>query len=812
MNMKKAIYQFTCLFFVITLILEGYSTVNARSSRLTYAVQSVNALSSDQNLTPISYTTMSGSTSGQPVKAMAVNDQSGKDNNAEAYVLFTTPGVVYEGIQVFTLYTNNKKTALKTMLLNINFMATASSGQQWSWFIYNWANQDWTLLGTSINATANTWTMLTFAAANPYQFVDASGEIRVRLLSSDASGDAKIDYEAIYLTYQSAATSTSLPPTPTATSVSSTPTPTATRVRSTPTPTTTSLPPTPTPTATSVSSTPTPTATSVRSTPTPTKTSVPPTPTPTKSSVPSTPTPTKTSVPSTPTPTATRVPPTPTRTATSVPSTPTPTATSIFLIPTPTATSVPPTPPPASMTYYVSPTGNDSNPGTQSQPWGTIQKAADTMVAGDTVNVNAGNYGGNSSVYKKVRIIKGGSAGQQITYQAIGTVFTQGFIVSANYITIDGFDIEDPHDGRVKNSTEPDYRGGTGIFVEGSYNIIEDNYIHGCVWSGIKLSKSGNFLLPSNVIVRNNRLFRNGMSGIEVAGRNNLIEGNEIWATIQHHPGNILSATVTWLDADGMRFFGQGHIIRKNYIHDIKYGAPGVNLDPNDPNNIYNMLNDYNDNPHIDCFQTWTGTSNEMAQNIIFEQNYCENLQSQAQNENGHGFMLSGGANNLTIRNNIIVAYTGVNTGGSGNAHHLYIYNNLWINNLTFHQFWPNAIGLDNAPYSIVNNNIFYNQPYHTITVTGDTTGQSIDYNQAFNSDGSNADCMRVGNYVCANPPPAHDKWNIDPLFTNPAISDYHPQANSPVIDAGVAVPITNDYDGNPRPNGGGFEIGAYEF
>jgi hypothetical protein len=54
--MKKAIYQFTYLFFVISLVLEGYSTANAKSSPLTYAVQSVNALSSDQNLTPISYT------------------------------------------------------------------------------------------------------------------------------------------------------------------------------------------------------------------------------------------------------------------------------------------------------------------------------------------------------------------------------------------------------------------------------------------------------------------------------------------------------------------------------------------------------------------------------------------------------------------------------------------------------------------------------------------------------------------------------------------------------------------------------------
>ncbi|MBN1484358.1 MAG: hypothetical protein JXA37_06510, partial [Chloroflexia bacterium] len=42
--------------------------------------------------------------------------------------------------------------------------------------------------------------------------------------------------------------------------------------------------------------------------------------------------------------------------------------------------------------YYVAPTGSDSNPGTQDYPWQTIQKAADTLAAGDTVYIKAGIY------------------------------------------------------------------------------------------------------------------------------------------------------------------------------------------------------------------------------------------------------------------------------------------------------------------------------------------------------------------------------------------------------------------------------------
>src|ERR1022692_3303277 len=42
--------------------------------------------------------------------------------------------------------------------------------------------------------------------------------------------------------------------------------------------------------------------------------------------------------------------------------------------------------------FYVSTTGDDSNPGTQMAPWRTVQHAADTARAGSTVNVRGGIY------------------------------------------------------------------------------------------------------------------------------------------------------------------------------------------------------------------------------------------------------------------------------------------------------------------------------------------------------------------------------------------------------------------------------------
>ncbi len=55
--------------------------------------------------------------------------------------------------------------------------------------------------------------------------------------------------------------------------------------------------------------------------------------------------------------------------------------------------------------------------------------------------------------------------------------------------------------------------------------------------------------------------------------------------------------------------------------------------------------------------------------------------------------------------------------------------------------------------------------------------------------------------------------FNADPLFVNPAGSDYHLQAQSLAIDAGTTLAqVTTDLDGNPRPQGVAYDIGAYEF
>ncbi len=60
---------------------------------------------------------------------------------------------------------------------------------------------------------------------------------------------------------------------------------------------------------------------------------------------------------------------------------------------------------------------------------------------------------------------------------------------------------------------------------------------------------------------------------------------------------------------------------------------------------------------------------------------------------------------------------------------------------------------------------------------------------------------------------PGEGNLDSDPLFVDPAGHDLHLMENSPAIDAGTAAGAPAfDLDGNPRPNGAGIDMGAYEY
>ena len=99
----------------------------------------------------------------------------------------------------------------------------------------------------------------------------------------------------------------------------------------------------------------------------------------------------------------------------------------------------------AQSTFYVATTGSNSNSGTSSSPFLTIQKAVDVASNGDTILVNPGTYSSNVSVNKSLNIFATGSYLDTVLESSnpnspIFTIFEQNFDQN-NFInvTIKGF-------------------------------------------------------------------------------------------------------------------------------------------------------------------------------------------------------------------------------------------------------------------------------------------------------------------------------------------------------------------------------------
>jgi hypothetical protein len=409
-------------------------------------------------------------------------------------------------------------------------------------------------------------------------------------------------------------------------------------------------------------------------------------------------------------------------------------------------------------TYHVSTTGSDSNPGTQALPLLTIQKAVSKSKPGNVIIVEAGSYN------QPVIINKSGTSSAPIAYKANGKVITKGFTIDASYVTISNFEITD----NLSGSSD------WGVYITGSYNVIEDNFIHDLEWGGVLLEANvSDPTLTTNNLIQNNKIYHVGQVGVDVRGRNNIVLHNDISATMQYVPS--VSTPPSWVDADGIHIHGQGHIIRGNFIHDISYTQPE------------------NRDPHIDCFQTFSSPpSQEAASNVLFDGNYCD--EPSQTNELAAKLIQAEDANNLTFINNISYVYLVGIVKSSTNISFL---------NNTFVAPDPNGQGLQliSDQGITIQNNIFANQSNGIGAIFPDlsTNLSLVAGNNCIWNQGSNR--IDPGDVVGA-----------DPLFVKPE-NDFHLQVGSPCIDKGLSLAnVPKDFDGTSRPQGQGYDMGAYEF
>lgn len=168
----------------------------------TLIVPAGNVSAATTGLKPVSYVTYEGGDNGTSYTAMRLRDQSGSQDDPSKYVAFTTPASIYRGVHKFRLPASVPYSNVTSLKLTVNYKGPAKASQTWTWALYDWNASKWVVVGNNTKAAANTWSLLAFSAATPKRFINAgTREIKLKLQSNNAGGNAKIDFEVIRVGY-----------------------------------------------------------------------------------------------------------------------------------------------------------------------------------------------------------------------------------------------------------------------------------------------------------------------------------------------------------------------------------------------------------------------------------------------------------------------------------------------------------------------------------------------------------------------------------------------------------------------------------
>lgn len=239
--------------------------------------------------------------------------------------------------------------------------------------------------------------------------------------------------------------------------------------------------------------------------------------------------------------------------------------------------------------YYVAgDTGLDTNDGSISTPWKTIQKAADTMIAGDTVNVRGGitysdlgSANCNSKGKASVCITTPGGSGNPITYSNwIGTGipiidatgYANGINISASYVIISGFEVKNSRDDAQLTSAGILFKGAiANSIVKNSVIYNNHNFALGFApfASGINDSSTvGPNYLYNNIVydndygvikangtsthIANNIIINNVVRGISMSDHTDQAIYNDVWNNTTNYnftpPASNLSIDPQFID------------------------------------------------------------------------------------------------------------------------------------------------------------------------------------------------------------------------------------------------------------------------
>lgn len=481
------------------------------------------------------------------------------------------------------------------------------------------------------------------------------------------------------------------------------------------------------------------------------------------------------------------------------------------------------------VTYYVSTSGNDNNAGTLAAPWRTIQKAANTVQAGDTVQVRAGTYN------------------EVVTLKTSGNS-TQGYITFANY----------PGEAPIVDGTglAVGASGQTGLFsLEGTFNYIVikgfeiRNYSsssRGKVPVGIDFEGAG-----SNIEILNNHIHNivqtlsscNAANALAVA-----LYGTQAPASINNVTlwGNEIDHNTTGC-SENVSFDGnvQYFVQANNLVHDgDNIGLDNIGFEGVSTNSAYDQARDgwvfqntiynissttnpvYHNQVGADAYYCDGCTRIIVERNLIHD----SDLSEMASEHSGHT------SSYVMFRNNIIYhsLYVGLSIGGysknvGGTDHCVIVNNSLWDDGT----FGSSGLGEFQIQYHATNNTVA-NNIFDGFTLTSkyllydftssEPSPAALDYNNYYNTAGASSLFDWQGKsisgfpaYQSASAQDVHGKF-ADPLYVNVTTTPYNFDlaSGSPALNAGTNLGVNTvgvlDYAGNARVNASGqINMGAYE-
>ena len=437
-------------------------------------------------------------------------------------------------------------------------------------------------------------------------------------------------------------------------------------------------------------------------------------------------------------------------------------------------------------TYYVKPTGNDSNTGlgtSDALAWKTIGKANTTLTAGDTVYIMAGTY------YEQIKPSNSGTSGNYITYSRYDTdtvnLYDQSTFVDLrhrDYIRVLYIRCEDTDPNNNTTSNGGWVNLGYGQTDDGAtYCVIDGCYFERVnQYNGIYMHGTDchhNQILNNTLVCRcdsGEQVSNTGPAdaiAIKYGAHHNLIAGNTITdashACIDIYGGN---------EGTGQKC--SYNIIRDNTI--TTQWHAGIIIDNRAPGET----SDYNLVENNTIYNCGSGCSASTC-----PENLCGSSGDRSRPDHEHTAFQHGTSHTIFRNNSVYGNGNGFSMTGNY-AEDARIFNNTFYNNLRGQETNTSGDCHDN----VIKNNIFYNNSELAMRmyISGSPNDNEVCYNlfesgATFNEmlDGTTNNGVSLSWMESTFPSEWHDNVTGNPQFTDADNADFTLGSGSDAIDAG---------------------------